>query len=158
MHRKTVAMTEGKTWDDLVAGRGCPFCAPREEKNEFSVRVKELSVSTLYLDRSQQYLGYCTLIFGARHATGLEQLADGEYKNFTDDLRHAAKAIFAAVKPDLMNYATLGNSIPHLHYHIIPRFKTDSRWRVNPFGNRTHTPFASEEEYDALAEKIRENL
>lgn len=141
-----------------MAGRGCPFCAPREERNEFSVRVKELSVSTLYLDRSQLYLGNCTLIFGARHVTGLEQLTDNEYKSFGDDLRCAAKAIFEAVKPDLMNYATLGNSIPHLHYHIIPRYKTDPHWRVNPFGNRTHTAFASEEEYDALVKKIKENL
>lgn len=151
-------MPEENTWEDLVAGRGCPFCAPRGERNEFSVRVKELSVSTLYLDRSQLYRGYCALIFKSRHATGLEQLSDDEYASFTADLRRAAKAISAAVKPDIMNYASLGNSIPHLHYHIIPRYKTDPRWRVNPFGNMTHTPLASEEEYDALVRKIKENL
>lgn len=151
-------MSEGKTWDDLVVGEECPFCAPRGEKNEFSVRVKELSVSTLYLSRDQLYPGCCSLVFGARHVTGLEQLSDDEYKNYTGDLRRAAKAIFAAMKPDHMNYASLGNSIPHLHYHIIPRYKTDLRWRVNPFADMAHTPLASEGEYDALVAKIKANL
>ncbi len=151
-------MSEEPTWEDLLAGKGCPFCVPRGERNEFSVKVQALSVSTLYLDRSQLYRGYCALIFSARHATGLEQLSDDEYAQYTADLRRAMKAIAGAVKPDLMNYASLGNSIPHLHYHIIPRYKTDPRWRVNPFGNMTHTPLGSEAEYDELVAGIRAGL
>lgn len=152
-------MSDAKNWDDLLAGRNCPFCQPRGERNEFSVRVAQLKVSTLYLDRSQLFRGYCALIFSARHVTGLEQLSDAEYADYTHDLRRAMKAIAAAVKPDHMNYASLGNSIPHLHYHIIPRYKSDPRWRINPFGDgQPHTPLASEAEYDALVRGIRAGL
>lgn len=46
------------------------------------------------------------------------------------DLKRAADAVHKATTPDHMNYATLGNIIPHLHYHIIPRYKNAARWRA----------------------------
>lgn len=27
-----------------------------------------------------------------------------------------------------MNYASLGNVVPHLHLHLVPRNRTDPRW------------------------------
>jgi diadenosine tetraphosphate (Ap4A) HIT family hydrolase len=27
-----------------------------------------------------------------------------------------------------MNVESLGNVMPHLHWHVIPRYKTDPRW------------------------------
>ena len=31
-------------------------------------------------------------------------------------------------KPDHMNVESLGNVMPHLHWHVIPRYKDDGRW------------------------------
>lgn len=115
-------------WDALIRGENCPVCAPRPDSNEYHDKVADLSVSTLYLVRNQTYRGYCVMIFNARHITGLEHLTQSEHDAFSADLRRAAQAIFKTVTPDLMNYATLGNVIPHLHYHIIPRYKNDPRW------------------------------
>jgi len=151
-------MSEKSNWEDLLAGKDCPFCAPREDRNEFSVLVKKLSASKLYLDRTQTYRGRCALIYSKRHVTGLELLGEADYLEFMDDLRRAMKAIAAAVNPDQMNYASLGNSIPHLHFHIIPRYKTDPRWRVNPFADTPEVKFSSEAEYDVLVDKIRAGL
>jgi diadenosine tetraphosphate (Ap4A) HIT family hydrolase len=117
-------------WDDLIAGKGCPFCQPQAESNEFEVKVASLRLSTLCVIRNQLYHGYCVLKFNKRHVTGIEQLTEEEYNLFMQDLRQAAAAITKAVTPDHMNYVTLGNIIPHLHYHIIPRYKTDPRWRA----------------------------
>jgi diadenosine tetraphosphate (Ap4A) HIT family hydrolase len=33
-----------------------------------------------------------------------------------------------AVQPDHINVAALGNVIPHLHWHVIPRYRDDPRW------------------------------
>jgi diadenosine tetraphosphate (Ap4A) HIT family hydrolase len=30
------------------------------------------------------------------------------------------------MQPDKVNLATLGNVVPHLHWHVIPRYKEDS--------------------------------
>lgn len=115
-------------WSALIRGEGCPLCAPREDSNAYHEKVADLSISTLYLNRNQTYRGYCLLIFNPRHATGLETLNREEFDSFSADLRRAARAIAGIVKPGMMNYATLGNVIPHLHYHIIPRYSDDPRW------------------------------
>jgi len=90
--------------------------------------IAEMGISTLYLYRAQRYRGYCILSFSAWDATRLEALSDDEYTRFMGDLRRAAKAIRAAVQPDHMNYELLGNSNPHLHWHIVPRYTNDPRW------------------------------
>ncbi len=155
-------MSNFSEWDDLVAGKNCGFCAPCKDKHEFGIKIKDLSVSTLDLQREQDYRGYCVLIFKKRHVTGLEQLSDEEYKNYTDDLRLSMKAIFNAVKPDHMNYATLGNGVPHLHYHIIPRYKGDPRWRTTvwtPYPSAmAHKVLNSEQEYDELVAEIKKHF
>ena len=40
----------------------------------------------------------------------------------------AVTAIVAVCKPDHMNVESLGNVMPHLHWHVIPRYKRDGRW------------------------------
>ena len=115
-------------WKDMISGQNCPLCQTRPDIDEYSFKIIELDVSTLYLERDQQYAGYCVLKFTKRHATGLEHLTAEEHASFARDLKTAADAIYRAFTPDHMNYATLGNVIPHLHYHLIPRYKDDGRW------------------------------
>lgn len=40
--------------------------------------------------------------------------------------------------PDKINLATLGNLTPHLHWHIIPRFKDDLHFPNSIWGELTH--------------------
>jgi hypothetical protein len=40
-----------------------------------------------------------------------------------------ARALIDMYKPLKMNYETLGNSLPHLHTHLIPGFTDDSHSR-----------------------------
>ena len=47
---------------------------------------------------------------------------------FMGDLRLSMSAIRKALLPDHMNVALLGNSCPHLHWSIVPRYRSDSRW------------------------------
>ena len=57
--------------------------------------------------------------FDAENATNLDLLADEEYAKFFMDLRKSSKALRQAPNPDYMNYELLGNTNPHLHWHII---------------------------------------
>ena len=154
-------MSELPSWEDMVSGANCPMCTELPDVNQFNYKVADLSVSRLLLEREQTYTGYCVLMFKERHVTGLEQLTDEEYTAFMSDLRQAAKAITAAVNPDHMNYATLGNIIPHLHYHIIPRTENDPRWR-GPVWTTTPKEMVrmelEDDEYRALVERIKREL
>ena len=39
-----------------------------------------------------------------------------------------SRALPIQCKPDHMNVESLGNVSPHLHWHVIPRYKRDGRW------------------------------
>jgi len=101
---------------------------PRPDDCEHWLKVATLSVSTLYLDRNQTYAGHCQLVYDGPHVEGLEQLDKTEYARLTEDLRVAALAIAAAQRPDRMNYVSLGNVVSHVHWHIVPRYRSDPRW------------------------------
>ena len=116
------------SWDDLASGRGCPFDEPRTEPNEYWDSIVRLSASTLCLCKNQACRGQCILIFDPRHVTRLDRLTGQEWASFMSDLNRAIRAIAAFFQPDHLNVVSEGNVIPHLRWHIIPRFKSDPRW------------------------------
>lgn len=132
--------------------------------NEHALWIADLSISALYLFRDQRFRDYCILSFAPRNATSLESLSDAEYHSFMLDLRIAATAIRNALSPDHMNYELLGNSNPHLHWHIVPRYRTDPRWGRpiwedwprNEFTLNRHT--LSDAEYSSIVCAIQGSL
>ena len=66
-----------------------------------------------------------------------------------------ARAQLSALKADGVNVmqangSAAGQVVPHLHFHVIPRFATDGHhWNWKP------RPYAKREEISALAEKIK---
>jgi diadenosine tetraphosphate (Ap4A) HIT family hydrolase len=102
--------------------------APRSASNEFWDLVSPLSVSSLYLATNQTYRGQCSLIFDVRHASRPDQLTAEEWSAFCADLFAAQRAVVSVTRPDHINVESLGNVVPHLHWHIIPRYIGDPRW------------------------------
>jgi diadenosine tetraphosphate (Ap4A) HIT family hydrolase len=143
----------------------CPLCAPRPDDSPHWLKVATLEASTLYLDRNQTYRGHCQLVFDGRHVEGLEQLHAGEHETLMRDLRRSARAIAAVVQPDRMNYCSLGNVVPHVHWHLVPRYRADPRWgkpiyttdlaqmRVTPLEEATLRQLASALRQALLEEK-----
>lgn len=151
----------GERSNTLVQGTHCPLCLPRDDYTSSWVKVSGLEVSSLYLDRNQTYRGHCQLVFDPRHAVGLESLLPDEFAAFMSDLRTAARAIVAACHPDLMNYVSLGNVVPHLHWHLVPRYKHDPRWGAPIYTTNSEdmrdTSFSAAE-YRELVEAIGQRL
>lgn len=115
-------------WLRLVEGADCWMDAPRAESNEFVDLVAPLTVSSLYLVANQTYRGQCMLIFDPRHAARADQLTTEEWTAFCSDLYRSQRAIAEVTQPDHINIESLGNVVPHLHWHIIPRYVDDPRW------------------------------
>ena len=115
-------------WQARVSGVACPLCAPRPASNEHWDLVAALSASSLYLVKNQTYRGQCQLVFDRRHAARIDELTDGEYEAFGRDLFAAQNAVVRTVRPDHVNIESLGNVVPHLHWHIVPRYVGDARW------------------------------
>ena len=115
-------------WDELSRGNGCPFDPPRIEPNGYWDTVAQLKVSTLCLAKNQAYKGQCILLYDRKHVTRPDHLTLIEWSDFADDAHQAAVAVASVCEPDHLNVECLGNGIPHLHWHIVPRYKTDPRW------------------------------
>lgn len=160
----TTPVQADSRWAALRQGVNCPICPPREPNNEVRLEIAALSISTLYLFRDQRFRGYCLLAFDGRHVTSLEALDDREYHTYMDDLRNAGQALRQALNPDHMNYECLGNSTPHLHWHIVPRYQDDPRWGQPIWEGWPRNEFnlnrvtLRDEEYQAMIEQIRARL
>ena len=128
----TYTMTPER-WARELSGETCPFCAPREPDNAFWLTCAQLSRSTLHLSRDQRFEGRCLLIWDGPHAVGLGSLPHSDAMAMLSDVLSASRALERATGCELLNIATLGNQIAHLHFHLIPRTPSDPRWGAPPW-------------------------
>ena len=123
----------------LRRGEGCPMCAEgRPDETPWGDRIFAGEVSDAYLVRADIQRGLSIVVFRGRHVVEPTELSADEATRFFAELLHAGRAIERVFEPVKMNYDILGNSVPHLHVHVIPRYADDPRpeW---PF------PFPAEE-------------
>jgi len=76
------------------------------------------------------YPGFCRVILN-RHVREMTDLSEQERIRLMHVLFGVEKAIRALYQPDKINLASLGNMTPHLHWHVIPRWR-DDRHFPNP--------------------------
>jgi diadenosine tetraphosphate (Ap4A) HIT family hydrolase len=86
--------------------------------------IVELDNSYVVLGDAQFYRGYCILL-AKHHAHELFQLPRAEALALFDEVRSVGEAIFTVVKPLKLNYECLGNTEPHVHWHIFPRYESE---------------------------------
>jgi diadenosine tetraphosphate (Ap4A) HIT family hydrolase len=96
--------------------------------------IAELGTSRAFLHEDQFFPGYVLLVL-RRHATELYQLEAGERAAHLEEVSRVAEAVARVFRPVKMNYELLGNQMPHIHWHLVPRLPTDPDllspiWRV----------------------------
>jgi hypothetical protein len=93
--------------------------------------------------------------------SGPRALKEDEFQALSRDFLVAARAVSLACSPDHMNYASLGNVVPHVHWHIVPRYRSDPRWGAPIYmtaqEDMPETRISSHE-YEATVEAIRSAL
>jgi diadenosine tetraphosphate (Ap4A) HIT family hydrolase len=104
----------------------CGICAmiDRIRAGKFPDFIAELNSCYVILGDQQFYRGYCVL-FAKIHATELYLMPADAACALFEEMRLTAEAIAGIVKPWKMNYECLGNSIPHVHWHLLPRYESD---------------------------------
>ena len=76
------------------------------------------------------YPGFCRVIL-KRHAREMSDLAPDERDRLMAVVFAVEEAVRATMQAEKMNLASLGNMTPHVHWHVIPRFR-DDRHFPNP--------------------------
>lgn len=71
--------------------------------------------------------GFCRVIL-ARHVREMTDLGEAEQMRLMRAVFATEAALRELLGPDKINLASLGNQVPHLHWHVIPRFRDDRRF------------------------------
>ena len=113
-------------WEDRRAGRPCAACEEgRPDEDEDGVRFFAGQLADAYLKRSTPVDGYSTVMFRGGHVADPVDLTPEETVGFWAEVGVAAKAIEAVFQPCHLNYQLLGNAVPHVHVHVVPRYLDD---------------------------------
>lgn len=110
----------------LLAGEGCTMCAAgRPEADHWGVRILRAEHSDAYLQRADIQRGYTVVIWRGRHVAEPTDLTPDEAAAYWLEVLRVARALQQHYRPLKMNYETLGNALPHLHTHLVPRYVED---------------------------------
>lgn len=71
--------------------------------------------------------GFCRVVWHA-HVGEMSDLPAAERRHLMNVVFAVEAALRALTNPDKINLASLGNVVPHLHWHVIPRWRDDSHF------------------------------
>ena len=67
------------------------------------------------------------------------------------------KLIDKAFQPNKINYGAYGDTLHHLHMHLVPKYEGKENWG-STFEMNPGKTYLTDEEYQETIEKIKENL
>jgi diadenosine tetraphosphate (Ap4A) HIT family hydrolase len=113
---------------ELKGGQGCPMCDQgRPDETQWGIRFCAGEVSDAYLQRAEVQRGYTVVIWRGRHVAEPTELSKEEAAQYWLEVLDAGRRVERAFEPVKMNYETLGNALPHLHTHVMPRYADDPK-------------------------------
>ncbi|WP_455244420.1 HIT family protein [Petrachloros mirabilis] len=112
---------------------GCKACDRTWPRGDHF--IADLGLSTAYLHEDQFFRGW-TVVVLKRHATELFHLSATERVQLMEEVSLIAQSLQLLFDARKVNYELLGNQLPHIHWHIIPRCANDPAplepvWRVH---------------------------
>ena len=97
----------------------CPLCAaPTEVVLWRDDRCRVIDVG------DPAYPGYSRVIWNA-HVREMSDLTESERTHVMHVVYTVEQALRDLLQPEKINLAAFGNQVPHLHWHVIPRFSDD---------------------------------
>lgn len=114
----------------------CELCnsAPNETILFSNELFRIIAVNDTY------YPGFIRLILN-RHVKEVSELNSDELVHIFNTLIEIEREVIKALNPDKMNIASLGNVVPHVHWHIIPRFNQDRHFPNPIWGSVTNSSY-----------------
>lgn len=140
-------------WAKWVRGEDCPICRSVKE----DPAVAELEACRLMMSEDAPMRGYAWLPL-RRHAVEFHDLSDPEGASFMRDVQRVSRAIAAATGAVKLNYEVHGNTVPHLHLHLFPRYPGDpfEGGPINPRAVQGHVYAPGD--FEALRTRVLQEL
>ncbi len=112
----------------------CPLCrdvrAAIEGTHERLISVNQHSI---YLVGEHQFFsGYC-MVVARDHVREMHDLSGEVQQAIFGDVMRLGRSVAEAYRPLKINYASLGNVVEHLHWHVIPRYADETDPKSHPW-------------------------
>ena len=118
----------------MTVSSSCPLCLPPDPR----LAVVELKHTTVRLNEDQLFTGYCFVVLN-KHVKEPYHLPPEVRTAVMEEVYLVARALEALFTPNKINLESLGNMVPHVHWHVVPRFTTDALW-PRPIWSEPHEP------------------
>lgn len=112
----------------------CPLCQPHNER-----RIHADRQLRVILVEDSGYPGYCRVIWQA-HVAEMTDLSPADSSRLMAVVLAVEDALRDVLRPAKINLASFGNVVPHLHWHVIPRFADDPHFPEPLWGARQREP------------------
>ena len=99
----------------------CPLCRPEYEDILF--RTDKLRVIAVHDEPNAP--AFCRVIW-QEHTAEMTDLPPADRALLTDAVYRTEAAMRRVLSPAKINLASLGNMVPHLHWHVVARFTGDA--------------------------------
>lgn len=134
---------------------GCFYCEHNDTQKDRMIEVMPMHVSTFFLNKDQTHPGRSIVALN-RHADELFELSEIERNEFIKDVSIAAETIKRLFNAEKINYGIYGDTVSHLHFHLVPKKTSDDDWD-DAFVNNPENPKRLDD-YSELIEKITKEL
>jgi diadenosine tetraphosphate (Ap4A) HIT family hydrolase len=113
-------------WAERMAGKDCPIClALGKGDNESWIHILDHEFTEVHLERRTRLPGYCVVVWRRGHVSEPTDLEPEAAAGYWREVVEVGRAIRTRFDPVKLNYLTLGNVVPHLHTHVLPRYSDD---------------------------------
>ncbi len=112
--------------------------------------IVEVGLTTAYLFQDQFFPGWTVLVL-KEHFSELYELSQSARRRLIEEVARVAQALAQTFDAQKINYELLGNQVPHMHWHLIPRLKRDPE-PLKPVWTVPHDPVMLPP--DRLAERL----
>lgn len=101
------------------------------------------------------YPGFCRVILN-NHVKEMTDLEPEHRARLMSVVWKTEQAVRETLHPDKINLASLGNVVPHLHWHVIPRFVADRHFPNPIWGEAMREAFP--QPWPSFGEALRNAL
>jgi len=99
----------------------CPLCAPGDNPLWADGRLRVVGAG------DADYPGFVRVVWNT-HVREMTDLSHDEQQHCLRMVLLVESVLRQLLRPDKINLASLGNQVPHLHWHVIPRFHDDAHF------------------------------
>ena len=140
-------------WNGLLNGEACPICL---QGKPWGI-VAELESAYVTVDAATKVRGYCCLVL-KRHAVEIHDLSEEEGAALMRDVRRVSRLVQGITGSVKINWQIHGNTIPHLHVHVVPRYRGDELEGAGKgLGNLMGEPY-TDREFSQFAQELQDAL